>query len=88
MNSLKVSTRKQLHNNCLVYRIYVHKQEPVVFPLKGYDWLFYIEEERNMKKSNEVQAVKQEEKKRGCAESKGICKMCKVCRGIATHPSS
>ncbi|MED1565617.1 hypothetical protein [Bacillus paramycoides] len=33
-----------------------------------------------MKKLNEVQAVKQEEKTRGCAESKGICKMCKVCR--------
>lgn len=33
-----------------------------------------------MKKVNEVQVVKQETKKRGCAESKGICKMCKVCR--------
>ncbi|WP_277931082.1 hypothetical protein [Bacillus cereus group sp. BfR-BA-01310] len=33
-----------------------------------------------MKKISEVQVVKQEEKKRGCAESKGICKMCKVCR--------
>lgn len=33
-----------------------------------------------MKKLNEVQVVKQETKKRGCAESKGICKMCKVCR--------
>ncbi|QWU43813.1 hypothetical protein [Bacillus sp. NP247] len=33
-----------------------------------------------MKKLNEGQVVKQEEKKRGCAESKGICKMCKVCR--------
>ncbi|AJH20447.1 hypothetical protein P4T54_10075 [Bacillus mycoides] len=33
-----------------------------------------------MKKLSEVQAVKQEKKKRGCAESKGICEMCKVCR--------
>ncbi|MGE6365809.1 hypothetical protein ACQKD9_18825 [Bacillus paramycoides] len=41
-----------------------------------------------MKKISEVQVVKQGEKKRGCAESKGICKMCKVCRGTATHPSS
>ncbi|HFU6605119.1 hypothetical protein ACTFRN_11405 [Bacillus cereus group sp. MYBK245-2] len=33
-----------------------------------------------MKKLNEVQVVKQETKKRGCTESKEICKMCKVCR--------
>ncbi|MDR4900396.1 MULTISPECIES: hypothetical protein [Bacillus] len=33
-----------------------------------------------MKKLSEVQAVKQEKKKRGCAESKGICEMCKVCK--------
>ncbi|EJQ08713.1 hypothetical protein IE3_04481 [Bacillus cereus BAG3X2-1] len=33
-----------------------------------------------MKKLSEVQVVKQETKKRGCAESKGICNMCKVCR--------
>ncbi|MES9701221.1 MULTISPECIES: hypothetical protein [Bacillus] len=33
-----------------------------------------------MKKLSEVQVVKQETKKGGCAESKGICKMCKVCR--------
>ncbi|MGH0596138.1 hypothetical protein [Bacillus mycoides] len=35
-----------------------------------------------MKKLNEVQVVKLklETKKRGCAESKGSCKMCKVCR--------
>jgi hypothetical protein len=33
-----------------------------------------------MKKLSEVQAVKQETKKRGCTESKGVCKMCKVCR--------
>lgn len=77
MNSSRESTRKQHHKNCLVYH---HKQEPVVFPLTGYDWLILIEEARNMKKLNEVQVVKQETTKRGCAESKGICKMCKVCR--------
>ncbi|HHT7238533.1 TPA: hypothetical protein ACTZ5V_003621 [Bacillus cereus] len=33
-----------------------------------------------MKKLSEVQVVKQETKKGGCAESKGICKMYKVCR--------
>ncbi len=33
-----------------------------------------------MKKLNEVQVVKLETKKRGCRESKGSCKMCKVCR--------
>ncbi|WP_341518463.1 hypothetical protein [Bacillus paramobilis] len=33
-----------------------------------------------MKKLNDLQVVKQEAKKRRCAESKGICKMCKVCR--------
>lgn len=60
--------------------MYSYKREPVVFPLTGYDWLIFIEEARNMKKVNEVQVVKQETKKRGCAESKGICKMCKVCR--------
>ncbi|MGW5954862.1 hypothetical protein [Bacillus mycoides] len=33
-----------------------------------------------MKKLNEVQVVKQEMKKRGCVESKGIFKTYKVCR--------
>ena len=33
-----------------------------------------------MKKLSEVQAVKQEMKKRGVRKSKGICKTCKVCR--------
>ncbi|MED1611054.1 hypothetical protein [Bacillus paranthracis] len=32
-----------------------------------------------MKKLIELQVVTQETKKRGCAESKEVCKMCKVC---------
>lgn len=62
------------------FTLYRHKREPVVFPLTGIQLAYFIEEARTMKKLNEVQTVKQEEKKRGCAESKGICKMCKVCR--------
>lgn len=77
MNSPEESTRKQHHKNCLVYN---HKREPVVFLFKEIRLAFYIEEARTMKKLNEGQVVKQETKKRGCAESKGICNMCKVCR--------